>query len=120
MLEQVVRLRVTLTVNSGQLDAFTRIANEMVAAAQSESGTLGYEWFSSADGISFTLLETYKDAAAVEAHFTGPVVGQLVPKLAEHVTITALEFYGDPGPKVTEMAAGFGAAHFPYLAGMNR
>ena len=120
MVEQVVRLRVTLTVNAGKLDAFKSIAKEMVAGAESESGTLGYEWFSSADGNSFTLLETYKDAAAVEAHFMGPVVGELVPRLAAHVAITGLEFYGDPGPKVTEMAAGFGAVHFPYWAGMNR
>ena len=120
MVEQVVRLRVTLTVNAGQLDAFESIAKEMVAGAQAEPGTLGYEWFAGADGSSFTLLETYEDAKAVEAHFTGPVVGQLVPKLAAHVTISGLEFYGDPGPKVTAMAAGFGAVHFPYWAGMKR
>jgi hypothetical protein len=48
------------------------------------------------------------------------VVGRLVPKLAAHVTITGFEFYGDPGPKVTQMAAGFGAVHFPYWGGMNR
>ena len=120
MNEQVVRLRVTVTVNEGQLDAFKSVAREMVAGAEMESGTLGYEWFSGAGETSFTLLETYENVAAVEAHFTGPVVGKLVPKLAAHVKITGLEFYGDPGPKVTEMAAGLGAAHFPYWNGMNR
>ncbi len=120
MIEQVVRLRVTVTVNAGQLEAFKSIAKDMVLGAEAEPGTLGYEWFASADGSSFTLLETYANAAAVEAHFTGPIVGELVPKLAAHVTINGLEFYGDPGPKVTEMAAGFGAVHFPYWAGMKR
>jgi quinol monooxygenase YgiN len=120
MNEQVVRLRVTVTVNEGQLEAFKSIAREMVAGAEMESGTLGYEWFSDPSEKSFTLLETYENVAAVEAHFMGSVVGELVPKLAAHVTITGLEFYGDPGPKVTEMAAGFGAVHFPYWNGMNR
>jgi len=117
---QVVRLRVALTVNIGQLEAFKSIAREMVAGAEMEPGTLGYEWFSGPGENSFTLLETYESIAAVEAHFTGAVVGRLVPKLAAHVTITGFEFYGDPGPKVTQMAAGFGAVHFPYWGGMNR
>jgi quinol monooxygenase YgiN len=120
MNEQVVRLRVTMTVNEGQLDAFKSVAREMIAGAEMESGTLGFEWFAGADGNSFTLLEIYENVAAVEAHFMGPVVGKLVPKLAAHVVTTGLEFYGDPGPKVTKMAAGLGAAHFTYWNGMNR
>lgn len=120
MLEQVVRLRVVLTVNEGQLEAFKGIAQEMVESAEGESGTLGYEWFSSGDGRGFTLLETYKDAAAVEAHFLGPVVQELVPRLAALVTVKGFEFYGYPGPKVTEIAAGFGAVTFRYWSGMTR
>jgi quinol monooxygenase YgiN len=120
MIDQVVRLRVCLTVNEGQLGAFKSIAKKMVAGAEAEPGTLGYEWFSSADGNSFTLLETYENVKAVEAHFMGPVVGDLVPKLAAVATINSLEFYGDPGPRVTAVAAGFAAVHFPYWAGMKR
>ena len=56
----------------------------------------------------------------VEAHFSGPVVQTGVPRLAAVCTVNAMEFYGDPGPKVTEMAAGFGAVTFQYSLGINR
>ena len=120
MVEQVVRLTVSVTVNDGQLEAFKTIAKDMTAGSQAEPDTLGYEWFAGNDGNSFRLVETYKDAKAVEAHFTGPVVQQLVPRLAALVTVNSMEFYGDPGPKVSEMAAGFGAVTFQYWLGINR
>jgi hypothetical protein len=50
----------------------------------------------------------------------GPVVQQWVPKLAEVCAVDGFEIHGDPGPKVTEMAAGFGASIFQYWLGINR
>jgi quinol monooxygenase YgiN len=120
MLEQVVRLTVNMTVNEGQLDAFKSIAQSMTGGSRSEPGTLGYEWFASNDGKRFRLVETYADAAAVEAHFMGPVVQQGVPKLAALCTVDGFEIYGDPGPKVAAMTAAFGASIFNYWLGINR
>jgi quinol monooxygenase YgiN len=120
MLEKVVRLTVELTVNDGQLEEFKNVAKAMNAGSESEPGTLGYEWFFSADGKTVRLLETYVDAAAIEAHFTGPVVGELVPKLVPLCKVERMEIYGDPGPKVTAMAAGFGGRVFAYWAGLSR
>jgi quinol monooxygenase YgiN len=120
MLEKVVRIAVNLTPNENQLEQFVALAKEMSATSNAEPGTVGYEWFSSADGKRFRLLETYADAAAVEAHFTGPTVTQLVPKLVALCSIDAFEIYGDPGPKVTEMAGALGAAFFQYSAGIGR
>jgi quinol monooxygenase YgiN len=120
MVEQVVRLAVELTPNEGQLEQFKSAAAKMTAGSSAEPGTLGYEWFSSADGKRFRLLEMYVDAAAVEAHFAGPVVREWVPKLAALCSIDRFEIYGDPGPKVTEMAGGFGAVFFQYSFGINR
>jgi quinol monooxygenase YgiN len=85
-----------------------------------EPGTTGYEWFVSADGMQFRLVETYVDAAAVEAHFMGSVVQQMVPKLAAVCAVDGFEFYGDPGPKVSAMAAGFGAQFYKYWMGIGR
>ena len=110
--KRTVRLLVNFTVKDGQLDEFTHVAEAMTAASQAEPGTLGYEWFASADGKCFRLLETYVDAAAVEAHFTGPAVQVWVPKLAAVCSVDGFEFYGDPGPKVIAMASGFGAVFF--------
>ena len=120
MVEKVVRLTVNFVVNDAQLGEFKSIAAEMNEGTKSESGTLGYEWFVSDDGKRFRLVETYEDVAAIEAHFMGPVVQQLVPRLAAVCTVDGFEFYGDPGPKVSAMAAGFGAAIYKYWAGNGR
>ena len=120
MVEQVVRLTVSFSVTDAQINAFKSIAAEMTEGTRSEPGTLGYEWFAGADGKRFRLVETYVDANAVEAHFMGPVVQQLVPKLAAVSTVDGFEFYGDPGPKVSAMAAGFGAVTYQYWLGIGR
>jgi quinol monooxygenase YgiN len=102
------------------MSAFKRIASEMTEGTGPEPGTTGYEWFVSADGMQFRLVETYVDAAAVEAHFMGSVVQQMVPKLAAVCAVDGFEFYGDPGPKVSAMAAGFGAQFYKYWMGIGR
>ena len=101
-------------------DRFKSIAETMTAGSRNEPGTLGYEWFSSGDSKRFRLVETYVNADAVLAHFTGAVVQELVPKLAAVCTVSGFEVYGDPGPEVTEMATGFGAEIFQYWLGISR
>ena len=120
MVEQVVRLTVSLTVNEGQLDDFKSIANTLTEISKSEPGTVGYEWFVADDGKRFRLVETYADAAAVEAHFAGPEVQEWVPKLAAVCSVDGFEFYGDPGPKVRSIAFGLGADFFRYWIGLGR
>jgi quinol monooxygenase YgiN len=120
MVEQVVRLTVNFVVSREQLEEFTRIAQAMTAVAAAEPGTLGYEWFASADGKRFRLVETYVDASAIEAHFMGPAVQQWVPKLVPVCKVDGFEIYGDPGPKVAAMAGGLGAVVYRYWFGINR
>jgi quinol monooxygenase YgiN len=120
MSKQRVYLAVDLTINEGKRDAFEGIAQEMVAGSQREPGTVGYEWFLSADRKRCRLIETYTDAAAVLAHFKGPVVQELVPKLLGTASVAGFEVYGDPGPKASEMLAGFGAEIFEFQHGLDR
>ena len=120
MVKQTVRLAVNLTINEGKLDAFEGIAQEMVVGTQKEPGTLGYEWFLSADRKNCRLIETYTDENAVLAHFTGPVVQVLVPKLLGTASLAGFEVYGDPGAKAKEMLAGFGAEVFEFRRGLGR
>jgi quinol monooxygenase YgiN len=120
LVKQVVRLAVNLTVNEGQIDEFNNIARAMTEVTKAEPGTLGYEWFAKSDGKSFTLLETYVDTAAIEAHFMGPAVQEWVPKLAAACSVDGFVIYGDPGPKVATMAGGFGAVILPYWIGIDR
>jgi quinol monooxygenase YgiN len=120
MLEKIVRLAVEATVNDEQLEPFKSIAKQMTEASQAEPGTLGYEWFFSSDDRHCRLLETYADASAVLAHFKGPVVTNLVPQLMPLCRMDRFEIYGDPGPEVSQMAAGFGAQFYSYAIGINR
>src|SRR5277367_6938590 len=114
MVKQVVRLTVSLIVNDGQLEAFKSIAQSMTEVSKAEPGTLGFEWFSSADGKQFRLVETYVDSSALEAHFMGASVQECVPKLASVCKVSAFEIYGEPSPKVAEMDSGFGTVVFQY------
>jgi quinol monooxygenase YgiN len=108
----VLRLLVELTIYHERFDAFNAVALEMTAGSETEPGTLGYEWLLSSDRRRCRLLETYTDANALLAHFNGPVVQQLVPKLIEQSRLDRFEVYGDPGPEARAMLAGFGAEVF--------
>ena len=112
MSKQMVGLVVELTIHEGKLDNLEALAQEMIAGSRKEPGTLGYEWYLSGDRQSCRLVESYSDADAVLAHFTGPVVQVMVPKLLEVASLTGFEVHGDPGAKATEMLAGFGAKIF--------
>jgi quinol monooxygenase YgiN len=120
MLEQVVRLAVDLTIKEGELEAFKTLAVAMTEGSGREPGTIGYEWFFGGDGRRCRLLETYQDGEAVLAHFTGPVVRDLLPQLVPLCTLDRFEIYGDPGPEATRMATGFGAQFYSYWTGLKR
>jgi len=113
-----VYLLVELTIHEGQLDTFKGIAQEMIAGSRREPGALAYEWYLSRDQKRCRLIETYASADHVRAHFTGPVVQTLVPRLLQHATLNRLEVYGDPGPQAAAMLAGFGAETFGRWAGL--
>jgi quinol monooxygenase YgiN len=120
MLKQAVRLTVNFVVSGEQLEEFKRIAQAMTEVTKAEPGTLGYEWFASADGKRFRLVEAYVDSNAIAAHFMGPAVQQWVPKLAAVCKVDGFEIYGDPGPMVAEMAGGLGAVIYQYWMGIDR
>ncbi len=109
MAAHTVRLMVELTINEGKAEQLERLAQEMIAGSQREAGTLGYDFFLSSDGKRCHLIETYADADALVAHFAGPVVQQLVPKMVELVKLDRSAVYGDLTPKAFELLTAFGA-----------
>jgi quinol monooxygenase YgiN len=120
MSPQTIHVLVEVTIYEGKLDAFEGIAREMVAGSQSESGTLGYEWYLSIDHRRCRIFETYADSVALLAHFNGPVVQQLVRKLLEQCRVDRSEVYGDPSPAARAMLTGFGAEVFDRWEGFSR
>lgn len=117
---QRIRLLVELNINEGRLSEFEAIAQQMVEVSEKETGTLGYHFLLSADRTRCRLVEGYTDAAAIQAHFTGPAVQEFVPKLLQVASVSRMEVYGDPGPQVTAMVAGFGAEIFSSWHGFDR
>ncbi len=120
MAKAEVHLLVEATIHDGQFAAFESVAREMVAGTQAEPGALGYEFYISSDRKRCRLLETYSGGDALLAHFNGPVVQQLVPRMLECVTIDRFEAYGDPGPLMSAPLANFGTQVFAYWGGLNR
>jgi quinol monooxygenase YgiN len=112
MAAPTVHFVVSLIIHDGKLAIFEETAKTMIAGTKKEPGSRGYEWYLSSDRKSCRLLETYADAEAALAHCTGPVVRELVPKLLESATVSSFEVYGNIGPQVTAMLAGFGASFF--------
>jgi quinol monooxygenase YgiN len=120
MIKQMVRFTVDVTIQEDKFNAFEDIARTMIAGSQNEPGTLGYDFFLSSDRRRCRIVETYTDADAMLAHFRGPVVQKLVPKLLETSSISGFEVYGDPGPEAAEMLTGFGAEIFDLWHGLSR
>jgi quinol monooxygenase YgiN len=117
---QTVHFNVSMNIHQEKLAAFEETAKAMIALTRKEPGALGYEWYLSADRKSCRLLETYANADAALAHCTGPVVGDLVPKLLKSVEVSSFEVYGDPGPQVAAMLGAFGATIFKFSQGLSR
>lgn len=120
MEQAAVHILVEATIHDGQLEAFQSVAREMIAGSQAEAGTLGYEWYLSSDQKQCRLLESYASAEAVLAHFNGPVVQEMVPRLLQHATLDRFEAYGDPGSEAGAMLAKFGTPVFTHWGGVKK
>lgn len=114
-----VRFTVDLAIHEGKFERFESVAQAMTSGTLKEAGTLGYDWFLSADRKRCRLIETYADANAVLAHCTGPVVEELVPKILETSSVSGFEVYGDPGPEAAKILAGVGAEIFKFWHGLS-
>ena len=119
-MSKLVLLNVSWTIPDGKLEEFQAIAREMVERTQNEPGTLGYEWYVSADGKRCQLIETYVDAEALLAHLAGPGPQEGVPKLMTMASVNGIQVYGEPGPKAREILAHFGPEIFSHTLGLNR
>ena len=115
-----IRVMVDLEIQAGKLAEFEAIAQQMVAVSEQEPGTVGYHFLLSADHTRCRLVEGYADIAAITAHFDGPAVTQFVPQLVQVATPVRMEVYGYPGPRVTALAAAFGAEVFTAWQGFDR
>ncbi len=104
-----VRFVVRLAIKAGRLAEFEALAREMAERTRQEPGALEYRFCLDADRARCRLIEAYADGAAVVAHFQGPVVRELVPRMLQVASLEGFEVFGDPGPQAAALLAGFGA-----------
>ncbi|HET9065321.1 MAG TPA: antibiotic biosynthesis monooxygenase [Gemmatimonadales bacterium] len=109
-----------MRVADGQLDALTRLMNEMSASTEKhEPGTLAYEWSLSADGTTCHLYERYADSAAAMLHIA--TFGEkYATRFMDLLTPTRFLLYGSPDASVRNALAAFGPTYMAPAAGFFR
>lgn len=115
-----IQFTVSLSIHDGQLAAFEALAKQMCDGTEQEPGALTYCFFLSPDQSQCRLIERYANVNAVQAHITGPVVQQLVPRMLELSTLTNFEVYGEPGDDATKVLMAVGAQIYGSWQGFSR
>ena len=93
-----------LKVRDGQLEGFKRQAAEMMRVTrEKDTGTLAYDWFLSGNGTDCEVHEAYVDADALVEHALNVREARAV-MFAEFAYDHKMTFYGDPSPRLAELA----------------
>jgi quinol monooxygenase YgiN len=106
-------------IQDGQLEALRELMGELVASAQSEPGTLIYEWFLGDGGTTCHVLERYADSAAALLHVS-KFGEQFAERFVALAPPTGVTVYGDPSPEVRGALDGFGATWLEPFGGFAR
>lgn len=118
-MSDTVSWNLQLSVRDGRLADARDLMPEMVESTRSEVGTLGYEWFLSAEGAVCHIHERYADSDAVMVH-----LGNFGTKFAERFLAcfepTGLYVYGEPSEEARAALDGLGAAYLGTFGGFIR
>jgi quinol monooxygenase YgiN len=108
-----ITVRAELRVDSETRDEFLTLARAVADAAAGETGTLRYDWYSSADPRVFVVIEQYADPDAAIAHNEN--CAQLLHRIAELAEMTSAHLHGHLGPVLEGWVAerSFAHAHPP-------
>ena len=92
-----------LKIHDGKLNELKALAPLIIETIKAkEPGTIQFDWFFNADETECVLRETYRDSAAMLAHFD--ISGALVGKILE-VSDMKLEIYGNPSQELRKVLA---------------
>lgn len=69
MTNETIHIHLTVAVPAAKADGFETLMNELVAIAQTEPGTLVYEWY--AAGGTWHILERYANGTEGDKHVKG-------------------------------------------------
>lgn len=113
-----IYLTVEFTITPGKVDAFKKLARQLIDGTSKEAGTLGYQWYLNSDETKCYLIELYRDSGAILAHLNN--VGPVLQKLLEASKVTRFEVFGSVSAEVEKALAGFGTRIFKYWDGFLR
>ncbi|HKM50612.1 MAG TPA: hypothetical protein VJZ75_05480 [Candidatus Bathyarchaeia archaeon] len=113
-----VQYVVELTISTGKVDAFKKLAQEAINVVIAKSKVLGYQFYFNSDGSKCYLLEQYPDTEALLPHITS--VQQIVQKVLSVSRVTRFEVFGNLNPEARNTLATFGAKNFEYWNGFVR
>jgi quinol monooxygenase YgiN len=99
----------------GQFENFRAVARDLITSAQSEPGTLSYEWNLNADGTACHIYERYRDSAAVRIHVQG--FGPFAERFMQACRPTHFNVYGSPNEDVKAALADFYPTYYTNLLG---
>ena len=109
-----------LNVQPGREKDFRVLMEEMVSATEAnESGTLNYEWSTSADGKVCHIYERYLDSAAVMTHL-GTFGKRFAGHFLEVLKPVRFVVYGSPSTAVKDALAGFNPIYMQAVGGFRR
>jgi quinol monooxygenase YgiN len=119
MADASFRIVVLMRIQPGQREAFERQIRALTAGVEAEEpDTLAYEWYVSADGTECYFHEWLADSEAFRAHVAH--VGPSLPALQAIAPFAQTLAFGEPDAAAKELLAGFGARHYPRVAGFAR
>ena len=101
-------VRARMKVREGKLEGFKEQAAEMMRVTRdTDTGTLAYDWFLSADGTECEVREAYVDADALVDHAFHVHEARDV-LFAEFAYDHRMAFYGEPSPRLAELVKRIG------------
>jgi quinol monooxygenase YgiN len=107
-----------VAIHPGKLNDFRSVAADLIAASQSEPGTLDYEWNLSADSTVCHIFERYKDSEALLKHVLS--FGTYARRFMESCHPTRFDVYGTPSDAAKAALAELHPVYFLPIGGFSR
>jgi quinol monooxygenase YgiN len=108
-----------LKLESGALNDWRELMQEMVASTLDEPRTLDYEWSISEDGTICHVWERYADSDATMVHIR-TFGDKFARRFTQLSTVTRLVVFGNPSDLVKEGLASFNPVYLRPLGGFSR
>jgi quinol monooxygenase YgiN len=101
-----------------QLNNFRLVVDDLVASAQAEPDTLGYEWYLSEDDTVCHIHERFANSDAVLKHGQG--FAKFADRFFQACKPLRFEVYGNPSLEARAAIADLKPTYFLHLAGFTR